>query len=56
MPHERFLADGTFKPRTCALCLEQGVFPKPFPDGHNFDYRMVFLEKSPYPGAESWQL
>lgn len=56
MPHERFLADGAFQPRTCTFRLEQGVFPKPFPDGHNFAYRMAFLDRSPYPGAESWQL
>ena len=55
MPHERALADDAFEPRTCTFRLEQGVFKKPYPDGHSFAFRLAF-DKSPYPPTESWQL
>lgn len=55
MSHERALADDAFQGHTCPFRLEQGVFQKPYPDGHNYAFRMVF-DQSPYPSPETWQL
>lgn len=55
MPHERALANDAFQGRASTFGLEQGVFHMPYPDGHNYAFRMVF-DQSPYPSPETWQL